>query len=68
MPLGVRRGQNIGLKFFLPYCDFVAAGGIRVSQTRLVFPMKPFNLRSKLIILKLVLKLHWSVIKDNAVQ
>ena len=27
------RGQNVGLRDFLPYLDFVAAGGIRVSQT-----------------------------------
>ena len=30
MPQGAGQGQNVGL---LPYFDFVAAGGIRVSQT-----------------------------------
>ena len=37
MPLGVGRGQNVGLKRFLPYFDFVAAGGIRVSQTQVYY-------------------------------
>ena len=37
MPLGVGRGQNVGLRDFWPYLDFVAAGGIRVSQTHVLF-------------------------------
>ena len=32
MPLGVGRGQNVGLLDFY-HINFVAAGGIRVSQT-----------------------------------
>ena len=44
MPLGVGQGQNVGQKF-LPYFDFVAAGGVRVSQTHVFFKLTndPFS-------------------------